>query len=87
MASVKLNTKYYRQYTQNVGEKLRRPALNATKIHSGTNSTRIAPPHTLTASYIVFCQKIPILAQFNDSDTQIHTIQNYITEVDPVLIH
>ena len=31
--------------------------------------------------------KKPFLAQFNDSDTQIHTIQNYITEVYPVLIH
>ena len=71
-----------------MGEKLRRPALHAINIHIGTISTRIAPSNTLTDSETqFFCQKSPILAQFSDSDTQIHTIQNYISEVYPVLIH
>ena len=38
--------------------------------------------HTLN-----FCQKSPMFAQFNDSGTQIHTIQNYSIEMYPVSIH
>ena len=70
-----------------VGEKLKRPALHAIKINSGTKSSQIAPSNTLTDSDTQFCQKSPILAQISDSDTQIHTIQNYFTVVYPVLIH
>ena len=36
---------------------LRRPALHAVKIHSGTKLTRIAPPNTLTDSYTQFFVK------------------------------
>ena len=65
---------------------MRRPDLHAIITHCGTESARIAPD-TLTDSYIQFLPKNPFFAQFNDSDSQIHTIHFYITEIHPVLIH
>ena len=70
-----------------VGEKFRRPALYAIKIHSGTKSTQIEPSKTLTDLRTQFLPKKTFLAQFIDFDTRIHTIQNCITEVYLVLIH
>ena len=40
-----------------VGERLRRPALHVIIIHCGTKSARIAPPSTLTDSYVWFLPK------------------------------
>ena len=48
--------------SRKVGEKLRRPALQAIKKHSGTKSTRIAPSNTLTDSDTQFLPKKPILS-------------------------
>ena len=64
-----------------MGKKLRRPALHAFKKHCGTKSAQIAPPNTLTDSYIRFFGKNLTFSQFYDSDAQIQTIFYQITEV------
>ena len=38
-------------------------------------------------SYTQFLPKNPVLAHFDDSDTEIHVIQICITEVYPVFLH
>ena len=67
-------------------EELRRPTLDAIKINRGTESARNAPLETLADSSTQFPPKSPILCQLNDSDTQMQTIQFYISEAYPVLI-
>ena len=48
-----------------VGEKLRRPALHAIKIHGGTKSTEIEPSNTLTDSRTQFLSKKPIFSSIH----------------------
>ena len=69
-----------------VGKRLRRPALHAFIIHCGTKSTWIAPPITLTDSYIRFLSKAQLyvnsLTQTPKSKPYFFTLPNYT-----VLIH
>ena len=65
-----------------VGKNLIRPALHAVIIHCGKKSARMAPPNTLTDTYIRFLPKTQPYINFFDSDAQIQTMFYYITEVD-----
>ena len=76
--SVNLSAKYYwqecRNYMQECRRKLKRPPLDAIKIEveqkrSGSHLPIHWRIHTLS-----LCRKSSILAQFNDLNTQIHTI-------------
>ena len=69
-----------------IGTNSRRPALLAIIEQYGTILARIEPPKTLNDSYTRFFAKCPISFELKESDTQIHTIQNYVTEGYPVLI-
>ena len=72
--------------SRNVGKKLRPPALHAIMIHCGTKSAQIALlKHWRTHTLDFFGS--PTLTHFHDSDTQMQTIEENITETYPVLIH
>ena len=64
-----------------VDKKLRQPALHAFILHPGTKSAWIAPPNTLTDSYIRFLTKAQPYLNLYDSEGQIQNIIYYITAV------
>ena len=64
-----------------MGEKLRRPDLNAFTKHCEPTSVRVAPHKTLTDSYTRFLPEAQPYLNFYDSDTQIQNVYYYNAEV------
>ena len=60
--------------------------MHAIILHCGTKLARIAPPKKLTDSYTHFDESLT-QSHIKYLDTQIHTINYYITEVYLVLRH
>ena len=69
------------------GRIVKAATLHAIILHCGTKSVRIAHRITLMESFTQYLPKNPFLSPFIDSDTQIHTTQQCISDLYSILIH